>query len=252
MVYEYDYYYYLIKGLINLQQVRDKDGKMRWQRVEVKLEEHVKIPKFPETTNSSSIELYDNYVSDYITSILTSRTPQDKPLWEIHLIKYPTSNAEGTLIFKLHHALGDGYSLMGALLSCLQRADDPSLPLSCPSRKPSQLLSPKKGFFKWFPSTIFSFFNSFTDFGWSIAKSSMIKDDKTPIWNGEEGVESHPCVLSNLSFSLDEIKTIKSKLGVVRLIYISLQFAIQLAYVSIVRLRERLVFSEVQSLGSIY
>jgi len=53
----------------------------------------------------------------------------------------------------------------------------------------------------------------------------MLKDDKTPIWNGEEGVESQPCVLSNLSFSLDEIKTIKSKLGVVRLIYICLQFA---------------------------
>ncbi|KEH30693.1 O-acyltransferase WSD1-like protein [Medicago truncatula] len=191
--------------------VRDKDGKMKWKKVEVKPEDHMHVPIFPK---SESIELYDQYFDDYVSKIMMERTPQDKPLWEIHLIKYPTRNAKGTLIFKLHHALGDGYSLMGALLSCLQRADDPSLPLSFPSRKPSQLLSPKKGFFKWFPSTIFSFFNSFSDFGWSIAKSSMLKDDKTPIWNGEEGVESQPCVLSNLSFSLDEIKTIKSKLGV--------------------------------------
>ncbi|WJX44862.1 hypothetical protein P8452_31793 [Trifolium repens] len=87
--------------------VRDKHGKKRWQKVEVNLEEHVKIPKFPETTNSSSCELYDNYLNDYVTTILTSRTPQDKPLWEIHLIKYPTTNAAGTIIFKLHHALGD-------------------------------------------------------------------------------------------------------------------------------------------------
>jgi hypothetical protein len=187
---------------------------MRWQRVEVNVEEHVKIPKFPETT----YEFYDNHVSDYVTSIIMERTPQEKPLWEIHLIKYPTTNAFSTIIFKLHHALGDGYSLMGALLSCLQRSDDPSLPLSFPNRKSSQLLSPKKGFFNWFPLTMFSFFNTMSDLGWSILKSSIIKDDKSPIWNDEEGPEFLPCVVSNLSFSLDEIKIIKSQLQVVRLI----------------------------------
>ncbi|QHO09289.1 O-acyltransferase [Arachis hypogaea] len=63
--------------------------------------------------------------------------PQSKPLWEVHIVNSPTSDAHGSVIFKLHHALGDGYSLMGALLSCLQRADDPSLPLSFPTLKPS-------------------------------------------------------------------------------------------------------------------
>ncbi|KEH30688.1 O-acyltransferase WSD1-like protein [Medicago truncatula] len=186
---------------------------MRWQRVEVKLEEHIKIPKFPETTNSSSI-LYDNYLSDYVTSILTSRTPQDKPLWEIHLIKYPTSNAKGTLIFKLHHALGDGYSLMGALLSCLQRADDPSLPLSFPSRPQLNSKYAKKGLFKKLCLDISSFFSSISDFGSSLIKTRMIEDDKTPIRSGYEGTESQPFTLSNISLSLDQIKEIKSKLGV--------------------------------------
>ncbi|KAJ1397525.1 O-acyltransferase, WSD1, N-terminal [Sesbania bispinosa] len=193
-------------------QVRDEDGTMKWKKVEVRPEEHIKVPIFPKT---ESLELYDKYFDEYVSRILMEKTPQDKPLWEIHVIKYPTSNAAGTLIFKLHHALGDGYSLMGALLSCLQRADDPSLPLTFPSRKSSQSpKSSKKGFFNWFPSTIFSLFNSFSDFGWSIVKSSMIQDDKSPIRNGEEGLEFQPCVLSNISFSLDEIKTIKSKLGV--------------------------------------
>src|ERR1044072_4743906 len=194
-----------------LMQVRDKDGTMKWKKVEMRPEEHLKFPIFPK---SESLELYDQYFDEYVSKILMERTPQDKPLWEIHVIKYPTSSAAGTLIFKLHHALGDGYSLVGALLSCLQRADDPSLPLSFPSRKPSQSIPPKKGFFKWFPTTIFSFFNSISDFGWSIVKSSVIEDDKTPIRNGEEGVEFQPFVLSNLAFSLDQIKMIKSKLGV--------------------------------------
>ncbi|XP_045820672.1 wax ester synthase/diacylglycerol acyltransferase 4-like [Trifolium pratense] len=191
--------------------VKDKDEKMKWKKVEVDPKDHIKVPIFPQ---NESNELYDQYFDDYVSKILMERTPQDKPLWEIHLIKYPTTNAEGTLIFKLHHALGDGYSLMGALLSCLQRADDPSLPLSFPNRKSSQLLPSKKSFLMKFPSTILSFFNSFSDFGWSVIKSSIIKDDKTPIWNSEEGLEFQPSVLSNLSFSLDEIKTIKSKLGV--------------------------------------
>ncbi|XP_045821378.1 wax ester synthase/diacylglycerol acyltransferase 4-like [Trifolium pratense] len=200
--------------------VRDIYGKMTWQKVEVNVEEHVKIPKFPEiTTNassSSSNELYDNYVSDYVTSILSSRTPQDKPLREIHLIKYPTTNAGGTLIFQIHHALGDGYSLMSALLSCLQRADDPSLPLSFPSRRKTKLDSKyaNKSLFKKLCLNIFSFFSSLSDFGSTIIKTRLIEDDKTPIRSGYEGTESQPFTLLNISLSLDQIKEIKSKLRV--------------------------------------
>ncbi|XP_006582315.2 O-acyltransferase WSD1 isoform X2 [Glycine max] len=150
--------------------VRDQDGRMKWKRVQVKPEEHVKVPKFPEC---NSPELYDQYFGDYVTRILTERTPQNKPLWEIHIINYPTSNAAGTLIFKLHHALGDGYSLMGALLSCLQR-----------------------------------------NFGSSLIKTRMIVDDKTPLRSGYEGTVSMPFTLSHISLYIDNIKAIKSKLGV--------------------------------------
>lgn len=193
--------------------MRDQDGKMKWKRVQVKPEEHVKVPIFPEC---NSPELYDQYIGDYVTSILTERIPENKPLWEIHIIKYPTSNAAGTIIFKLHHALGDGYSLMGALLSCLQRTDDPSLPLTFPSRTSSSSQHAKKGMFKKLPSVISSFFNSVSDFGSTLAKTRMIVDDKTPIRSGYEGTESMPFTLSHISLSLDHIKAIKSKLGVVR------------------------------------
>ncbi|KAK7404997.1 hypothetical protein VNO78_06110 [Psophocarpus tetragonolobus] len=192
--------------------VRDQDGKMIWKRVQVKPEEHVKIPKLPEC---NSPELYDQYFGDYVTRILTERTPQNKPLWEIHIIKYPTSNAAGTLIFKLHHALGDGYSLMGALLSCLQRIDDPSLPLTFPSRASSNSQHAKKTEFKMLPSVVSTFFNSVSDFGSSLVKTRMIVDDKTPIRSGYEGTESTPFTLSNISLSLDHIKAIKSKLRVI-------------------------------------
>ncbi|XP_058730389.1 wax ester synthase/diacylglycerol acyltransferase 4-like [Vicia villosa] len=190
--------------------VRDKDGKMRWQKVEVKIQENVKIPKFNEATNASSTELYDNYV----TSILTSKTPQDKPLWEIHVINYPTTNAASTVIFKLHHSLGDGYSLMGALLSCLQRADDPSLPLSFPSRVRLDPKYSKKSLFKKLCFGVNAFFSSISDFGSSIIKTRMIEDEKTPIRSGYQGNEFQPVALSNIILSLDQIREVKSKLGV--------------------------------------
>ncbi|XP_034905888.1 wax ester synthase/diacylglycerol acyltransferase 4-like [Populus alba] len=111
----------------------DENGEKRWKKVEVKLKDHVYIPIFPE---EMSPQFYDDYFEDYLSKLSTLQLPQSQPLWEIHLIKYPTSNAAGTVIFKIHHAIGDGYSLMGALLSCLQRADNPSLPLTFPSVQP--------------------------------------------------------------------------------------------------------------------
>ncbi|RZB75393.1 O-acyltransferase WSD1 [Glycine soja] len=196
--------------------VRDQAGKMRWKRVQVNPEEHVKVPRFPEC---NSAELYEQYFDDYVTRILNERTPQNKPLWEIHLIKYPTSSAAGTIIFKFHHSLGDGYSLMGALLSCLQRTDDPSLPLTFPSNSQHA----KKNMFK-LHSVISSLFSSMLDFGSSIIKTRMIEDDKTPIRSGYEGTKPKYFTLSNISLSLDHIKAIKSNLGVVRLEHLQSKF----------------------------
>jgi hypothetical protein len=190
---------------------------MIWQKVGVNVEEHVKIPKFPKIINSSSNELYDNYVSDYVTSILMERTPQDKPLWEVHVIKYPTTNAAGTIIFKIHHAHGDGYSLMSALFSLLKRADDPSIPLSFPSKTQLDSKYANKSLFKKLYINTSYVFSSLIDFGSTIIKTRMIEDDKTPIRSGYEGTESQPFTLSNIALSLDQIKQIKSKLGVVRL-----------------------------------
>uniref|UniRef100_A0A2N9FDD5 Uncharacterized protein n=1 Tax=Fagus sylvatica TaxID=28930 RepID=A0A2N9FDD5_FAGSY len=160
--------------------VENEKGEKQWKKVEIKLEDHIDIPIFPTGLSPTS---YDKYLDDYISNMAMDRFPQHKPLWEVHIVKYPTSNAAGNVIFKLHHALGDGYSLMGSLLSCLQRADNPSLPLTFPSHQSSK---PKNG---------------------------REKDDRTPIRSGNEGLEYRPIVISTMIFSLDRIKHIKTKLG---------------------------------------
>ncbi|KAM3704181.1 hypothetical protein ACJW31_04G156100 [Castanea mollissima] len=174
--------------------VKDRKGEKQWKRVEVKLDEDVNFPIFPTGLLPTS---YDEYLEDYISNIAMEHFPQNKPLWEIHVVKYPTSNAAGTIIFKLHHALGDGYSLMGALLSCLQRADNPSLPLTFPSHQRSEPESGRESVR-----------------GRSMLKSTLVEDDRTPIRSGAEGVEYQPIMVSNMVFSMDCIKHIKAKLGV--------------------------------------
>ncbi|KAH9792421.1 diacylglycerol O-acyltransferase [Citrus sinensis] len=191
--------------------VVDENGEKRWKRVEVKLRNHVKVPIFP---SGLSPEAYDKYFDDYISEIGMELFPQSQPLWEVHIIKYPTSHAAGFLIFKLHHSLGDGFSLMGALLSCLQRADDPSVPLTFPSvnRFPS---NKKDGNNSNIFSNMYKTFcvvsETVSDFCWSFVKSAWLQDDRTPIYSGDDGIEFRPVSVATTAFSLDQIKQIKTK-----------------------------------------
>ncbi|KAH0983390.1 hypothetical protein GBA52_010567 [Prunus armeniaca] len=185
----------------------ENDGKKEWKRVEVKLEDHVNIPIFP---SNLSPESYDEYLEEYLSKLSTERYPQGKPLWEVHVIKYPTSNAAGNVIFKFHHALGDGYSLMGALISTLQRADNPSLPLTFPSRQ----LSESKKRENFFVTKIFSSAcNTISDIWWGISKT-LKEDDLTPIKSSNDAIEFRPSTIATMTFSLDQLKSIKNKLGV--------------------------------------
>jgi len=178
----------------------------------VKLVDHIKVPTFQSGNNSSNF-LYDEYLDEYMSTIAVEHLPQHRPLWELHIVKYPTSKAMGTLVFKLHHALGDGFSLMGALLSCMERADKASLPFTLPSnQRPKSPISNTKVVFKRLPSILF---RTISEFGWSLLKSKLVEDDQTPIRSCAEDTKTRHITISDVSFSLDLVKEVKSKLGVV-------------------------------------
>ncbi|RDX81430.1 O-acyltransferase WSD1, partial [Mucuna pruriens] len=193
--------------------IRDKNGEKKWKRVEVKLEDHIKVPTFP--IGKSSNFLYDEYLDEYMSTIAMEHLPQHRPLWELHIIKYPSSGGAGTLVFKLHHALGDGFSLMGALLSCMQRADKISLPFTLPSSQGTKSISTSNTVFKRLPYIFSLAYRTISEFGWSLLKSSLIEDDQTPIRSCAEDTKVRKITISNVTFSLDQIKEVKSKLGVV-------------------------------------
>ncbi|GMY10136.1 O-acyltransferase WSD1-like [Fagus crenata] len=202
---------FLVDPRLSSVMVTDIKGGKQWKRVEVDVQDQVRIPIFP---TGLSPEAYDGYVEDYISEIAMDQFPQNKPLWEVHIIQYPTTNAAGNLIFKFHHSLGDGYTLMGVLISCLQRADNPSLPLTFASRRRLGLESDQTSVFRMVPQFFSLIFNTISDFGWSLLKTNLIKDDLSPIRSGDEGLEFRPTTISTTTFSLDHIKFIKTKLGV--------------------------------------
>ncbi|KAJ0966872.1 hypothetical protein J5N97_023789 [Dioscorea zingiberensis] len=194
--------------------VGEEDGVQKWRKVEVKVEEHVKVPVFPQ-----GLEKYDECLQEYITKLSVEPLPFSRPLWDINIIKYPTSTAAGNLLFRLHHALGDGFSLMAALFAYLKRADDPSLPLTFPSsdddKKAEKRQRKRWSLFHDFLRFSSACVNTVGDFGWSLMKSTVLEDSVSSIRTGVAPfVESKPITLSYITFSLDDIKRIKEKVNV--------------------------------------
>ena len=190
--------------------MNDVNGERKWKKVEVKIEEHIIVHTPP---SNLSLQLFDAYFNEYMTNYALQELSQNKPLWEIHIINCPTSNAVGNLIFKIHHSLGDGYSLMGVLISTMTRAHNPSLPLTFPSRT---IKAEQSGHILGCVSQfLLSSMNTVLDFCGNMMKSSVLEDHLTPIRSGRDDVEFRTFAIRTITFSLHHIKQIKAKLRVV-------------------------------------
>ncbi|CAN1160916.1 Wax ester synthase/diacylglycerol acyltransferase 4 [Linum perenne] len=190
--------------------VTNAKGVKKWRKVQVNLEDHIKVPKFPP---NKPLEFYDKCLDKYLSNLGMSPFPQGKPLWDIHIIKYPTSGAAGNIIFRLHHSLGDGFSLMGALLSCLQRADDPSVPLTFPSSHGTNYKDNGKGgcVVTRFMSVAI---DTVSEICSTVLKGGMAEDSKSAVRSGHDRVEFLDTSIVTMAFSMDDVKQIKMKLGV--------------------------------------
>uniref|UniRef100_A0A8I6YFE4 Diacylglycerol O-acyltransferase n=1 Tax=Hordeum vulgare subsp. vulgare TaxID=112509 RepID=A0A8I6YFE4_HORVV len=103
----------------------DKDGTLRWVRTTVDLDYHVIYPKL----DTVDVEVNpDLAVEDYVASLSTKPMDHSRPLWEFHILDFPTSEATATAVMRVHHSLSDGISLLMLLLYCAQSAADPSKP----------------------------------------------------------------------------------------------------------------------------
>ncbi|RVW37682.1 hypothetical protein VitviT2T_023739 [Vitis vinifera] len=80
----------------------------------------------------------DKYVEDYICNLTKTTLDFSKPLWDLHLLNVKTSDAEAVAVFRIHHSLDDGTSLMSLLLAYTSKASDPMALPSVPMMKKSK------------------------------------------------------------------------------------------------------------------
>lgn len=204
------------------------DGKFcrrrRWVRTPVDLNDHVFIRIL-----GSKIENPDQFVEDYISHLTTTPLDLSKPLWELHLLNLKTSDSESLGIFRIHHSVGDGASLMSLLLACTRRTSDPdALPtLPAPAKRlPPPPPPPDSGDFSvrflrfltaiW--SVITLIWNTFVDVTVFAATILFLSDSKTPI-KGPPAVERSTKRFVHRSISLGDIKFVKNAMNTVRILF---------------------------------
>ncbi|XP_038684088.1 O-acyltransferase WSD1-like isoform X2 [Tripterygium wilfordii] len=177
--------------------VNDHNGqKKRWVPTTVNVEDHVIVPELDLKMNSP-----DQFVEDYISHITTIPMDLSKPLWEVHILNVKTSDAEALGVLKIHHAIGDGVSLMSLLLACTRKTSDPeSLPTVPGSKRKDSVAS------TGFCGLVF---NTLVDMMLVVATILFFRDTNTPI-KGAPGVELKPKRFIHRTVSLDDIKLVKN------------------------------------------
>lgn len=194
----------------------EKTGNMKWVRTKVDIDEHVVVPDL-----DKNMESPDKFVEDYVHNLSKSSLDKSKPLWELHLLNVKTSDAEGVGIFRIHHSLGDGTSLMSLLLACTRQVADPDKLPTIPGQdkkvgnKTSLSRSRPREFWKYFIAMwlfIQLIWNTVRDIVMFGATTLFLKDTETPI-KAHPGSEFCPRRVVYRIVSLDDMKLVKNAMN---------------------------------------
>ncbi|ESR58079.1 diacylglycerol O-acyltransferase [Citrus sinensis] len=193
------------------------DGEMmRWVATEVEIEKHVIVPEVDQNMDMKSAE---EFVEDYVYHLSKTRIDKSQPLWDLHLLNVKTSSeSEAVGIFRIHHSLGDGTSLMSLLLACTRQINDPEALPTIPVKNKNKKQQDKeryRGFWNvlmTFWSLLQLFWNTAVDIFMFMATAFFLKDTENPL-KGPAGVEFTPRRIVHRTVSLDDIKLVKNAMN---------------------------------------
>ncbi|CAN1793915.1 Wax ester synthase/diacylglycerol acyltransferase 11 [Linum perenne] len=116
---------------------KTKEKQMKWVPTTVNLKNHVIIPNIDQSTLPVAGQ---KFVEDYISNLTKTTIDGSKqPLWDLHILNIKTApDSESLGVFRIHHSLGDGTSLMSLLLACTRQMSDPEALPTIPTRKPKK------------------------------------------------------------------------------------------------------------------
>ncbi|KAJ8434029.1 hypothetical protein Cgig2_001222 [Carnegiea gigantea] len=182
--------------------VRDH-AKEYWRKTCVNIDDHF-IIVHPTTTNvTGSEEDMETAVNAYMANLAVSNPlSENKPLWEVHVLL-----GLNCVVLRVHHALGDGASLMSMLSACFGKQRDGVMQIENGDMKKKA-----KGEKKWrkggvwglVRTTWFTLVFAMEDLG----LASCVKDKRSLIYGGK-GVEFWPRKLETVKFQLQDFTSIK-------------------------------------------
>ncbi|CAI9101899.1 OLC1v1000053C1 [Oldenlandia corymbosa var. corymbosa] len=186
--------------------VRDSNGREHWRSTQINVDRHLVIRPEPVTEDPSVSP--EDAVNEYLADLSVScPLSTDKPLWEIHLLM-----AHNCIVLRVHHALGDGISLMSMFLSCCRRADDPAqtptiggLGTSSSTAASGEERRRRRRSLWTLLNVVWYTLVYAVEF---CLRSMWLKDKKTAV-SGGAGVELWPRKLETAKFVLDDMKIVK-------------------------------------------
>ncbi|KAM7275903.1 hypothetical protein ACFE04_017769 [Oxalis oulophora] len=193
-------------------QVRDEKNEkaMKWVRTQVDLDKHVIVPNFDQTT----IDSPDKFVEHYIYNLSKTSIDNSQPLWDLHLLNIITTESEAVGVFRIHHSLGDGTSLMSLLLACTRQIEFPHALPTLPKKREQS--GGSRNVFRRCISAILlclqMFWNTMVDVFMFMVTALFLKDTDNPL-KGPEGAEFTPRRFVYKTVSLDDFKLIKNAMN---------------------------------------
>lgn len=168
------------------------------------------------------MEAPDEFVEDYASKL--SRIPMDlkKPLWEIHILNVKTSDANSTVLMKIHHSIGDGVSLLYLVHACSRQISNPDSLPSFPTTNKLIKNSCDGGglmvrFWGSIWTTLMVCFYTFIDCTLFVATILFLKDRETPLNPARDiGVErTRTTWFVHRIVSLDDVRLVKAAMNMV-------------------------------------
>ncbi|KAK8630927.1 hypothetical protein V6N13_079698 [Hibiscus sabdariffa] len=194
----------------SLQVEDERNGEMRWVPTQVDLERHVIVPELDQNMDSP-----DKFIEDYVHNLSKTTIDKSQPLWDLHLLNLRTSQSESVGIFRIHHSLGDGTSLLSLLLACTRKTKDSQALPTIPIRKKQEKKNDRRVFRRfmlrfWFMLQVF--WNTVVDVIMFLATALFLTDTPNPL-KGLPGSESTPRRIVHRTVNLDDIKFVKDAMG---------------------------------------
>ncbi|KAK7253201.1 hypothetical protein RIF29_37727 [Crotalaria pallida] len=189
--------------------VRDERGVEHWRPTQIDIDRHLII--ISDSDSDSDSDSKEDSVNQYLAdlSIQSNGLSMEKPLWEIHLLM-----AHRCLIFRIHHSLGDGISLMSMLLASCRKLNNPDQPptlhhptTTSSSSRRRTLNNPNIMIWIWNVAVTIWFGIVFAiEF---VLRGLWMRDSNTGITGGA-GVELWPRKIATASFSIQHMKSVKN------------------------------------------